>query len=212
VRRAVGALIALVACGAPAAPPTDAPALAAYLDGLRRADALTRAREIADWQLDEPTWCRTVVAAYQPLYAAYARAFAAAAPAVFDQLTRTAPPITARRHFAGDPRLTAAQGRDRWALPTLAPSLVADAGGAPIDTVFLADGGRWRALLGLDAAVRDRVAAVAAACAGPIARAGPAGRCSDVGAAIITAVLRNDSEQVAHLCPLADTLCGKGSP
>ena len=204
-------IVALVACHTPTDPPA---ALAAYLDDLRHADALTRAREVAGWQLDEPAWRRTVTADYQPLYADYTRAFTAAAPAILDQLARLPPaaPITARRHFAGDPRLTRAEARERWALPTLFPSLVADADGAPIDGVFVVDGGRWRALVGLDAAVRGRVAALDAACAARVAAAGPAGRCSDVAAEIVAAVLQNDSRKVARLCPLADTLCGKGSP
>lgn len=207
--RGVAVLLGLVACRTPTDPPA---ALAAYLDDLRHADALTRAREVASWRLDEPAWRRTVTTTYQPLYADYTRAFAAAAPAIFDQLTRPGDPITARRHFAGDPRLTRAEARERWALPTLFPSLVADAGSAPIDSVFIVDGGRWRALVGLDAAVRARVAAFDAACADRVAVAGPAGRCSDVAAALVAAVLQNDSRKVARLCPLADTLCGKGSP
>ncbi|HEU4732509.1 MAG TPA: hypothetical protein VFT22_31660 [Kofleriaceae bacterium] len=120
--------------------------------------------------------------------------------------------VTARRHFAGDPRLTPAQSRDRWALPVLYPSLVAEAGGAPIEAVFVPDGDRWSALIGLDTIVRARVAALAPACAADLALAGPTGRCAEVGAAIVMAALRTDRDQLAHVCRLADTLCGKGSP
>lgn len=45
-----------------------------------------------------------------------------------------------------------------------------------------------------------------------MALAGPAGRCSDVGAAIADAALRTDRDQLAHVCQLAKALCGKGSP
>ncbi|HET7501439.1 MAG TPA: hypothetical protein VFK02_10565 [Kofleriaceae bacterium] len=120
--------------------------------------------------------------------------------------------VTARRHFAGDPRLTPSQGRDRWALPALYPSLVAEAGGVPIEAVFVPDGDRWRALIGLDTVVRAHVAALDPACAERLGLAGPTSRCTEVGAEIVMAALRTDREQLAHVCRLAETLCGKGSP
>jgi hypothetical protein len=98
-------------------------------------------------------------------------------------------------------------------VPALFPSAVAAAGdGAPIDAVFVPDGERWYALLGVDAAVRARVAAYDPRCAARLALAGPPGRCSDVGAAIAHAALRTDSPALTHACQLADTLCGKESP
>jgi hypothetical protein len=120
--------------------------------------------------------------------------------------------VTARRHYSGDPRLTLAQGRDRWALPPLYPSLVAEAGQAPIDAVFIPDGDRWRALVGLDAVVRARIEALAPGCTANLDLAGPTGRCADVGAALAIAALRRDRDQLAHVCRLAETLCGKGLP
>jgi hypothetical protein len=236
------------ACGAPAppAPPGSPEALAGYLRRVVGADAATRQREAASWRLDAALWDRTVVAVYRPLHAEYEQAFAAALPALVDRLAR-AGAVTARRHYAGDPRLTPAEARDRWALPTLFPSLVAEAGGEPIDAVFIADGadrgdpagpgdGRsWRALVGLDAVVLARVAALDARCAENVALAGPAGHCTDVGAAIAEAALRvrgplrndedrdragdketdkarEDGDRLAHVCRLAETVCGKGSP
>lgn len=207
----LGATAALGACRAPPPPPGSPEALAAYLETVAGAGEATRRRELAGWRLDPPLWDATVVEPYRPLHADYARAFAAELPALVDQLAHPAQ-VTARRHYGGDPRLSLAQARERWALPTLFPSLVAEAGGAPIDAVFVADGGRWRALIGLDAAVRARVFALDPACAASLAAAGPAGRCTDVGAAIAEAALRTDRDRLAHVCRLAETLCGKGSP
>lgn len=207
----VAATAALAACRAPPPPPGSPEALVAYLTTVVGADPETCRREVASWQLDEALWDRTVVAGYRPLYADYRAAFAAAAAGLVDRLAAPAP-ITARRHFADDPRLTLAEARDRWALPVLFPSLVADAGGAPIDAVFVADGGRWRTLAGLDAAVRARVAALDAGCAANLALAGRTGRCTDLGAAIAEAALRTDRDRLAQVCRLAETLCGKDAP
>src|SRR5262249_6636718 len=151
-------------------------------------------------------------------------------PALVDHLARPGP-VTARRHFAGDPRLAPAEARNRWALPTLFPSVVAEVGGAPIDAVFIADGPAWRALVGLDQVVLARVAALDPGCAAHLPLAGPPGHCTDVGAAIADAALRAETlraetlraetlraetlrkadDQLAHVCRLAETLCGKGS-
>ena len=92
------------------------------------------------------------------------------------------------------------------------PSLVAEAGGVPIDAVLVPEGERWRALVGLDAVVRARVAALDPRCAARLALAGPTARCTEVGAAIADAALRTDRDRLAHVCRLAETLCGKGSP
>jgi len=205
------ALVALAACSSPAPPPGSSEALVAYLQGVMAADEATRQREIASWQLPAALWDRTVVAPYRPLHADYQRAFTAEVPALVARLARGGA-ITARRHYAGDPRLTRPQARDRWALPPLFPSLVAEAGGEPVDAVFVPDGARWRALVGLDAVMRARVAALDPGCAANLALAGPAGHCTDVGAAVALAALRNDREQLAHVCRLADALCGKESP
>lgn len=209
---------ALAGCRAPA--PGSAEALAAYLETVASADAETRQREAAGWMPDAQLWDATVIAAYRPLHADVQQAFAAALPALVAQLARPGArgspgspgSVTVRRHYAGDPRLTLAQSRDRWALPTLFPSLVAEIDGAPLDAVFIPDGDRWRALVGLDAVVRARVARLDPDCAAQLARAGPTGRCTDVGAAIADAALRTDRDRLAHVCRLADTLCGKEAP
>jgi hypothetical protein len=224
--------LAVAACRPPPAPRSGSPeALAVYLQGVVGADAATRQRETAGWLLGPALWDATLTAVYRPLYPEYRRAFAAELPALVDRLALPGP-VTARRHFAGDPRLTPAEARDRWALPTLFPSLVAEAGGAPIDAVFIADGPAWRALVGLDQVVLARVAALDPGCAAHLALAGPPGHCTDVGAAIAEAALRagalqagalragalragalrKDDDQLAHVCRLAETLCGKGSP
>ena len=211
-------IVAIAACNGspssshePAPPPGSPEALVAYLQTVVGAGELTRQREVAGWRLDPPLWDHTVVPLYRPLHADYERAFAAEAPALVARLAQGGA-VTARRHYAGDPRLTRSQARDRWALPTLYPSLVAEAGGAPIEAVFVPDGDRWRALIGLDAVVQARARALDPSCAANLALAGPTGRCTDVGAAIALAALRTDRNQLAHVCRLAETLCGKGSP
>jgi len=212
---AVGLLVAALVAGCsprPVAPPAgSAESLIAYLNGVVGADEATRQREVASWLLDDAAWTATVIPSYRPLHADYERAFAAETAALVRRLAQPGE-LVARRHYAGDPRLTLAQARDRWALPTLYPSLVLDLAGAPIDAVFVPDGEHWRALVGLDAAVRARVAAFDAACAAQLAHAGPTGRCTDVGAAVVTAALRTDRAQLAHVCRLAESLCGKGLP
>jgi len=216
---ALAGQLAFAACGPPPAPPRagSPEALASYLATVVGADAATRQRAAESWLVPPARWDATLVAVYRPLYAEYRRAFAAALPALVDRLARPGE-VAARRHFAGDLRLTPAEARDRWALPTLFPSLVAEAGGAPIDAVFLADGATWRALVGLDAVVLARVAALDPGCARNLALAGPPGHCTDVGAAIADTALRtdpalrNDGDPLAHVCRLAETLCGKGSP
>lgn len=207
----VVALVALAACSSAAAPPGSPEALVAYLQRVMAADEATRQREIASWQLPAALWDRTVVAPYRPLHADYQRAFTAESPALVARLAQGGT-VTARRHYAGDPRLTRPQARDRWALLPLFPSLVAEGGGEPIDAVFVPDGARWRALVGLDAVVRARVAALDPRCAANLALAGPAGHCTDVGAAVALAALRTDRDQLAHVCRLAEALCGKESP
>jgi GETHR pentapeptide repeat (5 copies) len=235
VAMALGGGLAIAGCNPPAPSPSvragSPEALAAYLQGVVGADAATRQREAGGWLLGPALWDATMVAVYRPLYPEYRRAFAAELPALVDRLAHPGP-VTARRHFAGDPRLTPAEARDRWALPTLFPSLVAEAGGAPIDAVFVADGAAWRALVGLDQVVLARVAALDPGCAAHLALAGPPGHCTNVGAAIADAALRGetvrgetvrgetvraetlrkDGDQLAHVCRLAETLCGKGSP
>jgi hypothetical protein len=164
-----------------------------------------RAREVASWKLDRATWDRTVVEVYRPLYEEYARAFDAATPALIAQLANSAT-ITTRAHYAGDPRLTLGQARARWALPVQFPSEVAELEGAALDTVFVRDGERWRAISGLDVVIRSRVEKLDPACAVhlDVARTG---RCSDVGWVIADAALRADPPRFAHACTLATNVC-----
>lgn len=194
-------LLLAVACTAP--PAGSEQHLKQYLEDVAALPPAARAQEVQRWQLDEAAWNRTVAEAYRPLFAEYQRAFAAEAAVL------ALPPLVhVRRHYAGDPKLSRAQARLRWALPVLAPSMIA----APIDTVFVDDRGHWRALLGVDAALLGRVAALDARCADTLALAGPRGRCADVGSAIADAALRTQRDRLVHLCRLAETLCGTESP
>ena len=208
------AVCLLVACGH-AAPPAPAPGtpddLAAYLRGVAGTDEATRTHEVAGWILDEATWNRTIVEPWRALWPDYARGFDAASARLVTELVLDGP-ITARRHYAGDPHLTAAQGRLRWALPVQYPSAVAELAGKPIDTVFVFDGARWRALAGLDELVLARVRSLDPACAALLAKAGPAGHCTEVGWMVADSALEGDSTRFAHACRLAATLCGNASP
>jgi hypothetical protein len=210
-----GILLAVaVACrgsGPPPPPPGSADALRAYLSTVAGADEATRRHEVGSWILDEATWRATVVPAYAPLWADYARDYdAASAPLVGQLATRGL--VTARRHYAGDLRLTPSEGRVRWALPVQYPSMVAELGGTPIDAVFVWDGSRWRVLVGVDEIVIARVRARDAACADRVARAGPANECTAVSWAIADSALRDDAAGFAHGCDLAVTLCANRSP
>lgn len=214
--RALAACLVVAAIGcshaAPPGPALGTPDdLAAYLRTLAGTDDATRRHAVAGWVLDEASWRRTVIDPYTPLWGAYIRAFDAASPALVARLASPGE-ITARRHFAGDPRLTPAQARLRWALPVEYPSAVAELGGAPIDTVFVYDGTRWRALAGLDEVVLERVRLRDPACAALVAQAGPPGRCTEVGWLVADAALRTDQQRFVHACRLAATLCANASP
>jgi hypothetical protein len=210
-RLGVVAIVAAVACRSPGPAAGTPEALAGYLETIVGQPPAVVQREAASWVMDEAAWNATVTTTYRPLHTEYQQAFIAALPGLIAQLGRPGA-VTARRHYAGDPRLTLSQSRDRWALPPLFPSMVAEVAGAPIDAVFVWDGGRWRVLRGLDAVVRARVAALDDSCAVQLARAGRTGRCSDVGAAVAEAALRTDRDRLAHVCRLAEILCGKESP
>ncbi len=205
-------LLAVASCSrAPAPAPGTPEDLAAYLRTVAGADAATRGRQVTAWQLDERDWNRTVVEPFRGLYADYARDFDAAAAPLAAQLA-TRGEITARRHFADDPRLTLAQGRLRWTVPVMYPSAVAELAGAPLDTVFVYDGHGWCALAGVDALVLARVGALDARCGELLAHAGRDDRCSQVGWVIADAALRGDRARFDHACALAAGLCGKASP
>jgi len=207
-RAAVAVLVLFAACREPAPPPPPPRlSLVDYLGTLAGTDEETRTREVASWQLDRATWDRTVVATYRDLHADYARAFAAAAPALVARIaTRGA--ITTRPHHAGDPRLTLGQARARWALPVQYPSEVAELDGVALDVVFVGDGERWRALAGLDVVIRARAAAIDPACAAHLEIARP-GECNDVGWVIAEAAILRDTKRFAHACGLASNLCAR---
>ena len=213
-------LIAVLACGRDPSPQhdrvraddlasgpsrPDVGRVADYLRGVIATDADARRREVASWKLDEPTFRRSVLPTYAPLYDDYAHAFDAAAPALADALHAGA--ITARGHYAGDRKLTPNEARLRWALPVEYPTVVAELDGKPIDTVFVPFGRRWGALIGLDDVVRARVGRRDPTCAARIDRAGVPGPCNDIGWQIVDGALRDDAEAFAHACRIAETLC-----
>ncbi|HEX7701519.1 MAG TPA: hypothetical protein VF403_12370 [Kofleriaceae bacterium] len=185
--------------------------LAAYLKTVAGADKQTRKREVSTWIVDETTWSRDVVEPYRGLYSEYVAGFDAQVPALVAQLA-SAGVVTARRHYAGDKRLTLAEARLRWAVPVQFPSVVAELDGKPIDAVFVHDGGRWRALVGLDPLMLAHVAALDPACEKLIEHAGPSGRCTEVGWLVADSALRGDRQRFAHACQLASTLCGNPGP
>jgi len=207
----VAILVAVAACHR-ASPPAGTPEhLAAYLSTVAGADPQTRDHEVASWILDDATWRATVVPSYGKLWAGYSQNYGAASAPIFNQL-KTRGTITARRHYAGDPRLTPAEARLRWALPVQYPSMVADLNGAPIDAVFVYDGARWRALLGVDALVLDEIRSRDPACAELVARAGADNECTAAAWAITDSALRDDTAGFTHGCALATTLCANRSP
>lgn len=200
-----------VACRAPA--PTQAPELAQYLNDLSGAD--TRWSAVIGWKLTRAEWNATVVPPYRDVYDEYARWFEESRDMLVSQLA-TKHSMLSRAHFAGDTTATHGQAMTRWALPTLAPSRVAELAGRPpqpIDAVFVDVGGRWKAIVGVDQIVKQHVAARDPACAEAIGRIDPAGgRCIETAWAVADAALRADQARFAHACGLAANLCGKPAP
>jgi hypothetical protein len=192
-------LVALVGCGSDAAKPL--PELAQYLSGIE-----DRAAEIATWRLDEATWRRITVEPYRARYADYVREFDTAAPALAASLGGG--PFEVRDHFADDPQLTLGQARTRWALPVLAKAKVTRS----IDAVFVEDGNRWRAIVGLDRVVTRAVSQFDAVCAERIDAPGATKTCRSAAWQVADGALRKDRERVAHACSLAMALCGTPSP
>jgi hypothetical protein len=206
------AAVALAACGRPPPPPpATADDLAAYLAGLAAGDPAAAAREVAGWPLDRALWERTLVEPYRGLWAEIApQARLRALAAQLRQLRPGA--VTARRHYAGDPRLTPGQLWQRWALPPLYPSFVAELDGRPLDAVFLHDGARWRALAGLDEQILARVRALDPACAAHLAAVAQSTDCASACWEAAEAALRSQRDRFARGCHLAATLCGKRAP
>ena len=112
-----------------------------------------------------------------------------------------------RKHLAGDPALTPSQGRLRWVVPVLYPSMVADLDGKPIDTVFVRDGSHWRALAGLDDEVLARARALDITCGDRLATAGPPTPCTQIAWVVADAAMRGQAERFAHACKLATASC-----
>lgn len=196
--------VLLIGCRRPAPPPPPGTpeALAAYLHAATAHDA-------TGWILDRDAWDRTVVAPYRALWPEYRAHFDAAIAPVIRDLPHAG---ATRRHYAGDPRLTKAQTRTRWALPVQYPSVVADG----LDTVFVWDGAGWRVLAGLDDVLLAHVRALDPHCADLLARAG--GRdthCSEVGWFVADTALRardGAGAGFAHACQLAAAACGNEAP
>lgn len=202
--RIAGAL-AIAACQAAPPAPAAPETLDAYLQRVASLDADARAREIAGWRLEPAAWARTTTDPYRAAYADYAHQFEAAAPALVAQLAAPTG-ITVRRHLAGDPRLTLGQARARWALPIQFPSQVAELAGAPLDAVFVRDGGAWRAIVGIDAIIQARITALDPACAPRLDHVA-AGPCGDASWVVAEAALRADRPRLAHACSLVANLC-----
>jgi hypothetical protein len=180
------------------------------LRGLVGKSAAELAPIVRSWQLTQPEFERTVVLFYKPLYAEYAREFAAAVPAIAAQLA-AAHEVHARRHWGGDRALANSQARDRWAVPTMYPSAVADLDGAPLPIVFVPAGDRWGTLAGLDAAVLARARAYDSGCADLLALAGPPGVCSDGGWMMANAALRADRAAFDRACQRARAMCNRAT-
>jgi hypothetical protein len=199
-------------------PPSPAQAadldrLATYLREVAALDDVARRREIATWQLDAATFRATVQPIYASLYSDYAAHFAGAIAPLAAALgsggsgSDTAV-IAAKRHYADDPALTPSQFHIRWMLPTEYPTAIAIRDGVVIDAVFApAPGDHWGVLANLDAVARAHVRALAPSCDGYLDRAIRLGRCGDVGWAILSAAMRDDTGQLAHACALAASAC-----
>ena len=217
--------LALAACRrAPAGPPPgSADDLAAYLGRLAAGDPAVAARELAGWPLDRALWQRTVVEPYRARWDELAPA--ARLRALAGQLRPGA--VTVRRHYADDPRLTPGQLWQRWALPPLYPSFVAELDGRPLDTVFLHDGARWRSLAGLDDLIFARVHALDPGCAAYLPAVTASASCASGAWAVADAALRAPSptlppaapaatatgrDRFDRTCHIAANLCGKRSP
>lgn len=208
--RNVGRALAVVLVAACGSEPAQAPELAKYLYEQSGQPAVVDA-----WLMTRAQWNRVVVDPYQRVYDDYVKAFAAQAPKLRAQLAAKHPIVT-RAHVAGDPVSTHDQAMTRWALPTLAPTRVAQLAGNPatnLDAVFVDVGGQWKAIVGLGTIIRAYVAEHDMVCAVAIARLDPAGgRCIEIAYEVADAALRDDRARLSHVCGLATTVCGKPAP
>ncbi len=208
---------ALVACDGRAPTTGAALAEAADLAGLRAAlardvaaiagasqpDAAARA-VLAGWQVPAEAWPALVTPPFRPHHAAYAAAFVAAAPAATGELRALAAgaatsAVEVRWQYADDPALTPAQARLRVALPVGRPGAIVTLAGRPLAPVFVHDGRRWRALLGLEQVIALRLAARAPACVAPYVAAARE-PCLAMSAPVIHAVLADDDRELERAC------------
>jgi hypothetical protein len=208
-------------------PPREAPALIVAITALLAAPKPSHA--LAAFQLDAAGVAAKLAAPYRRLAPGYAAHFPEAMPALLDRLRAHAsgasrasgssaeagvapPPVAVRRHYGDDPALSLQQARLRWAMPVQAESWLVELDGELLDTVWVEHSGRWFALLGLDDAALDALAAFDAACAELARRAGRAGGCSDASWMAIDAALADDAERVARACARAQTFCLAAAP
>ena len=203
VVKALALLLVLAAC----AQKREEVPLARELTTVASGDPKARELVIKGWKLSRAAWQRTIVAPFEGLYDDYVRAFDAAVPALVEDLGRGGA-ITTRRHFAGDPLLTRGQVRARWVVPTQFPSEVAMRGDDAIDAVFVREGSRWRALVGIDAIVIEKTAALDATCAKELEHVG-AKICQELAWAIADAAVRSDRRMLERSCALSRAQCVK---
>lgn len=218
---ALGLALGLAACGdrrapeqtAPAsAPPAAAPSLESAVAALLASSDLAAA--VDELKLPPAGFDAVLVPSYHRLFAAYLAKYNDEADALVPELARLraaakegGPAIAVRRHYAGDPEISLAQGRVRWAQPVQSESWRVSIGDAPLDAVWVSYAGRWYLLLGLDEAALSALAAMAPQCAAAARLAGAPGPCSDAAWMAIDGALREDADRVARACDRAAHLC-----
>jgi hypothetical protein len=176
-----------------------------YLGTLAGAGETARRSAVERWKLDPDGWDRVTTDPYRAHYKGYALQFDERIATLAVQLAKPGA-ITIRPHFAGDPKLTIGQARARWAQPVAASSQVAELDGVPIDAVFVRDGERWRAIVGVDTLIFNRMAAKDLACA-TRASGQLKGTCGDLAWFIADATLRDDGPRLERACTQLANLC-----
>lgn len=211
----------VAACSSRAAPeqaapddarPGGAPSLESAVAALLSAADLDLA--VNELKLHPESFDAVLVPPYRRLFTPYLAKYSAEADDLVALLRRLiaaargAPPaIAVRRHYAGDPEISLAQGRVRWAQPVQAESWVVSIDGTPLDAVWVSHRGHWYLLLGLDEAALSALAAVNPSCARAARLAGAPGPCSDAAWMAIDGALRDDADRVARACDRAVHLC-----
>lgn len=191
--------------------PGGAPSLESAVAALLSAADLDLA--VNELKLPPESFDAVVVPPYRRLFTPYLAKYNGEADALVAELQRQrasdagTPAIAVRRHYAGDPAISLAQGRVRWAQPVQAESWVVSIDGAPLDAVWVSHRGRWHLLLGLDEAALSALAAINPSCARAARLAGAPGPCSDAAWMAIDGALRDDADRVARACDRAAHLC-----